>query len=161
MDGTSLKIFINDFFLALEGKELVEEKANANDFSEMEQEGLASKQYEESKNYYEKLVGGIETDSSLVEDKKDNEVCHQNIRQKLSIKNSEVKKVTKEVGVKTSTYFLSAFSYLLAKFGMDNESLFLTVHNGRTEDVKHSFGSYVKTYPLYTNLKIFRISGVY
>lgn len=153
MDGTSLKIFINDFFLALEGKELVEEKANANDFSEMEQEELASKQYEESKNYYEKLIGGIETDSSLVEDKKDNEVCHQNIRQKLSIKNSEVKKVTKEVGVKTSTYFLSAFSYLLAKFGMDNESLFLTVHNGRTEDVKHSFGSYVKTYPLYTNFE--------
>lgn len=153
MDGTSIKVFIDDFFLALEGKDLEKEKADANDYSLQEEADLKSKAYEEGKNYYEKLVGGIETDSSLVEDKKDNEISYQNIRQKLTIKNSDVKKVTKEVGVKTSTYFLGAFSYLLAKFGMDNESLFLTVHNARTEEVRHSFGSYVKTYPLYTNFE--------
>ena len=32
---------------------------------------------------------------------------------------------------------------------MENEALFLTVHNGRTDDVIRSMGSYVKTYPLY------------
>ena len=151
MDGTSIKNFIDDFFLALEGKELTPEAGDANQFAVNEEKSFNSKEYKDAKNYYEKLVGGIETDSSLVEDKKDEEVGWDNIRVNLKIKNSEVKEVTKKVGVKTSTYFLAAFSYLLAKYGMDTESLFLTVNNGRSEKEKHSFGSYVKTYPLYTN----------
>ena len=156
MDGTSLKIFIDDFFMALEGKSLIKEIGNANDFATNEKAVLNSEQYNEDKDYYDKLVGGVEIDSTLVEDKKDNDISYENIRTKLTIKNSEVKAIAKKVGVKTSTYFLAAFSYLLAKYGMDNESLFLTVNNGRTEDVKHSFGSYVKTYPLYTNFENIR-----
>ena len=153
MDGTSIKVFIDDFFSALEGKKLTKEAHDANEYSSNEEKSLKSKEYEDSKEYYEKLVGGIETDSSLVEDKKDVKVSYSTIHQKLHISNSKVKEVTKKLGIKTSTYFLSAFSYLLAKYGMDSESLFLTVNNARTEEVKHSFGSYVKTYPLYVNFE--------
>ena len=153
MDGTSIKIFIDDFFAALEGKELEKEKANANDYSLKEEKDLKSPEYKKCKDYYEKLVGGIETDSSLVEDKKDEEVSYASEKFNLSISNKKIKEVTTKLGIKTSTYFLAAFSYLLAKYGMDNESLFLTVNNARSEDVKRSFGSYVKTYPLYVNFE--------
>ena len=153
MDGTSIKIFIDDFFLALEGKELVQEKHDANEYSLKEQEELKSPFFKESKEYYEKLVGDVEVDSSLVENKKDETISYQSFKQKLSIKNKDVKKATTKVGVKTSTYFLAAFSYLLAKFNMDNEALFLTVNNARTKEVERSFGSFVKTYPLYMNFE--------
>ncbi len=151
MDGSSIAIFISDFFLALEGKELTKEASDANEFSNKEKADLKSKKYQEAKDYFEKLVGGVETDSTPVEDKADQDVSYGNIRVPLKVTNDEVKKITKRVGVKTSTFFLSAFSYLLSKINMENESLFLTVHNGRDESVKHSFGSYVKTYPIYLN----------
>lgn len=153
MDGLSIKVFIDDFFNALEGKELEKEKVSANEYALNEVKNIGSKQYEESKAYYDKLVGGIETDSSLVEDKKDEAIRYQNTHKKLTVSNSKVKRITKKLGIKTSSYFLAAFSYLLAKYGMDNESLFLTVNNSRTEEVKRSFGSYVKTYPLYVNFE--------
>ena len=151
MDGSSIHIFINDFFLALEGKELTKENSDANDFSEREVKSLKSKEYQEGKDYYEKLVGGIETDSTPVEDKQDKEVSYSNIRREIKITDKEVKSLTKKLKIKTSSFFLSAFSYLLSKINMENESLFLTVNNGRDESVSHSFGSYVKTYPLYLN----------
>lgn len=151
MDGTSIKIFIDDFFSALEGKKLEKEVVNANDYSLKEEKDLKSKEYQVCKDYYEKLVGGIETDSSLVEDKKDEEVSYKAFKQTLSISNSKVKEITNKLGIKTSTYFLASFSFLLAKYGMDSESLFLTVNNARSEEVKKSVGSYVKTYPLYVN----------
>ena len=151
MDGSSIHIFINDFFASLEGKELVKEKSDANDFSEREAKSLKSKEYQEAKDYYEKLVGGIETDSTPVEDKQDKDVSYANIRKEIKITDKEVKSLTKKLGIKTSSFFLSAFSYLLSKVNMENESLFLTVNNGRDESVIHSFGSYVKTYPLYLN----------
>ena len=153
MDGTSIKVFIDDFFLALEGKELEQEKSTANEYALLEEKNFGSKHYLESKEYYDILIGGVETDSSLVEDKKDDAISYGNIHQTLSISNSQIKEITKKVGVKTSTYFLSAFSYLIAKYGMDSESLFLTVNNSRNEDVRRSFGSYVKTYPLYINFE--------
>ncbi len=149
MDGSSIHIFINDFFNALENKELVKEKVDANEYSLKEKESLGSKEYEASKEYYEKLVGGVETDSTPVEDKADKEVSYGNIRIPLDITDEEVKSLTKKLKVKTSSFFLSAFSFLLSKINMENESLFLTVHNGRDESTSHSVGSYVKTYPLY------------
>lgn len=149
MDGTSLKIFIDDFFSSLENIELVREASDAYDYVNKENEIRNSDIYLEDKKYYENLLSGVETDSTLVEDKAEEIVSYSNIRTKLHICNEAVKKVTSKAGVKTSTYFLAAFSYLLSKINMENEALFLTVHNGRNEEVSHSFGSYVKTYPLY------------
>ena len=149
MDGSSIKIFIDDLFLALEGKPLIKETSNANDFALEEQKDLASDKYITAKAYYEKLVGDVECDSCLVEDKKDEVISYKNLRKELHISNKDVKKLTSKLGIKTSSFFLGAFAYLLSKYNMEDKALFLTVNNGRNEEVKHSFGSYVKTYPLY------------
>lgn len=149
MDGTSIHIFISDFLKALEGKKLEVEKSDANEFASKEEKDLKSKKYNEAKDYYEKLVGGVETDSTPVEDKQDKEVSWGNIRVPLEVTDKDVKVLTKKLGIKTSSFFLGAFSYLLSKINMENEALFLAVHNGRDESVARSVGSYVKTYPLY------------
>ena len=160
MDGTSLKVFIDDFLAALEGKELEKEKVDANDYSSKESESIKNKEYQSSKEYFEKLVGDVETDSTLVEDKIEETVSYHNIRRKISISDSEVKSVTKPLNIKTSSYFLAAFSYLLAKFNMDDSALFLTVNNARTEEVRRSFGSYVKTYPFYVHFEDENIENI-
>ena len=149
MDGTSLKVFIDDFYSTLENKELETEKSDVYDYTTEENKVRSSEVYQEDKDYYDRLLSGVETDSTLVEDKVDDKVSYGNIRTKLKISNEQVKKVTSKLGIKTSTYFLGAFSYLLSKINMENEALFLTVNNSRTKDVLHSFGCYVKTYPLY------------
>ncbi|MBE6133679.1 MAG: amino acid adenylation domain-containing protein [Erysipelotrichaceae bacterium] len=153
MDGTSIKIFIDDLFKALEGKQLEKEVGNANDFALNEAKIIENKDYQASKDYFEKLVGDVETDSTIVEDKADQEISYGNIRKSLKIKDEQVKKITKSLGIKTSSYFLGAFSFLLAKFNMDNEALFLTVNNARSEEVRNSFGSYVKTYPFFIHFE--------
>ena len=149
MDGTSLKIFIDDLFLALEGKEIKKEEATSIDYALNEEKVRKSKTFEEDKNYFDKLLSGVETDSTLVEDITLEQVSYQNIRRKISITNKEVKAITNKLKIKTSTFFLATFSYLLSKVNMENEALFLTVNNARDESSKRSFGSYVKTYPLY------------
>ena len=153
MDGTSLKIFIDDFLLALEGKPLEKEKEDANEFALKEQHVIENKEYQSSKEYFEKLVGDVETDSTLVDDKTEKEVSYGNIRRKISISDEEVKSITKPLKIKTSSFFLAAFAYLLAKINMDENALFLTVNNARSEGVKRSFGSYVKTFPFFVSFE--------
>ena len=153
MDGISLKLFIDDFLLALEGKPLKPELETANDYSLQESEWISDKKYQPSKDYFEKLVGDVETDSTIVEDKVEEQVSYQNIRRKISINDKQVKSITKPLNIKTSSFFLGAFAYLLAKFNMDEEALFLTVNNARNEKVRNSFGSYVKTYPFFIHFE--------
>ena len=153
MDGTSLKVFIDDFFSALEGKKLAKEIESANEYSLQEEEIINKKLYQSSKEYFEKLVGDVETDSTIVEDKIEETISYHNIRRKIAISDQEVKSVTKPLKIKTSTFFLTAFSYLLARFNMDDSALFLTVNNARNEKVLRSVGSYVKTYPFYVHFE--------
>jgi len=49
-----------------------------------------------------------------------------------------------------SNFFTTAYSYLLAKYNNEQESLFTTVYNGRTDKrFLHSVGMTVKTLPVY------------
>ena len=159
-DGTSLKIFIDDFFLALEGKKLEKEKETANEYALNEENWLKDKKYQSSKEYFEKLVGDVETDSTLVEDKVEQQVTYGNIRRKIAINDKTVKAITKPLNIKTSSFFLASFAYLLAKFNMDEAALFLTVNNARNKEVLHSVGSYVKTYPFYVEFNKTNITDI-
>ena len=152
-DGTAIRVFTQDFVRALNGEKLQKETYNANDAVLDEEKVLKSKEYIDAKNYYEKLLGGTEVDSTPIEDKKDSEISYGNIRRKITIQNSEVKAITSKLGIKTSTFFLTAFGYLLSKINMENEALFLTINNGRSEKAKDIVGHFVKTFPLYMQYK--------
>ena len=54
---------------------------------------MKSQTYLDSKDFYERLVGGVETDSTPVEDKADKEVSYGNIRVPLKITNEEVNSI--------------------------------------------------------------------
>ncbi len=148
-DGTSIALFLRDLFKALKGEALEKETYTANDVVEQEIKDLKSKKYDEAKAYYEKLLSSTETDSTPIEDKKDEKIGWSTIYKTLTIKNSEVKAFTNKLKLKTSTFFLASFGFLLSKINMENESLFLTIHNGRNEKMANTMGHFVKTFPMY------------
>ena len=148
-DGTSIKIFLDELVSLLEGKEILEETYNANDFSLDEEKLLKTKEYDDAKSYYEKMIIDPEVDSTIVYDKNDGKVKYKNYNTKLKIKDNEIKKLTKKLNIKTSSFHLACFSYLLSKMNMDNKSLFLTVNNGRNDKLNNTLGMFVKTYPFY------------
>ena len=148
-DGTSIKIFLDELVSLLEGKEILEETYNANDFSLDEEKLLKTKEYDDAKSYYEKMIIDPEVDSTIVYDKNDGEIKYKNYNTKLKIKDNEIKKLTKKLNIKTSSFHLACFSYLLSKMNMDNKSLFLTVNNGRNDKLNNTLGMFVKTYPFY------------
>jgi hypothetical protein len=152
-DGTSLKIFLDELSLLFEGKEIPKEKYDANDFALDELKALKSKEYDMAKSYFENMILDPEVDSTIVYDKSDGLVKYKNYNTKLKIKDDEIKKLTKKLNIKTSSFHLAAFSYLISKMNMDNKSLFLTVNNGRNNKLDNTLGMFVKTYPFYLEYK--------
>ena len=148
MDGSSLKLFIDEFLKALEGKELVKEVNDANSYAEEEKEILASSKYQEDKEYFQKIFDGTEIDSNIIEDKKEENISYDVIKADLNTDAKRIKEFVKKNNIKTSSFFIAAFNLLVSKINNDNNSLTLTVHNGRNDKVRNSFGCYIKTYPV-------------
>ncbi|MBR6071206.1 MAG: amino acid adenylation domain-containing protein [Acholeplasmatales bacterium] len=152
-DGTSLKLFTDELIKSYEGKKIDSEEYNANLYSVDEEKALKTKEYDNAKNYYEKLIVDSDVDSTIVYDKNDGKNEYKNYITKLKIKDSDIKKLTHKLNIKTSSFHLASFSYLLSKINMDDKALFLTVNNGRNEKLNNSVGMYVKTYPFYLEYK--------
>ncbi len=149
MDGTSLKLFIDEVTAAYEGRPLSPETVDANVWARQEAELLSSPRLAEDKAYWEKTVADPETDSGLIFDRNDGAPAYGFFKTKLFVSNQAVKGKTTLWQAKTSSYFAAAFGYLLSKINMDDKALFLTVSNGRNPDTQSSMGMFVKTFPLY------------
>ena len=149
MDGTGIDVFVNDFMNIYDGKSVKNEELSAEDFTEKEIKDRQSKLYDDGKAYYEKQFGGIECSSILPYDKQDPKPVFDRILGSLCIKNAEIHSFVKEKNIKTSSFFLSVYTYLLAKMNMEKEALIATVNNGRDASLRNSFGMFVKTIPFY------------
>ena len=152
-DGTSIKLFIDEILQAYEGKNIEDEKYDANKFALDEVKELASKKYDDAKLYFENMIKDPEVDSTIVYDKDDKKEEYHNYVTKLKIKNDDVKKFTNKLNIKTSSFFLASFGYLISKINMDDKALFLTVNNGRNKELSNTMGMFVKTYPMYLENK--------
>ena len=151
-DCTSAKVFFDCIFGLYDGKSFEAEKYNANDLVLDEIKDLESEKYKNAKAYFEKAILDPECDSNIIFDKSDGITKYDVFRVNLNVKNDTVKKITKKYNIKTSSFFLATFSYLLAKVNMDNKALFLTINNGRNEKLLNSVGMFVKTYPFYAEI---------
>ena len=152
-DGGSIKLFIDQVFEIYDGKQVPSETEDAEQFSETEKKLIGGEEYAKAKKYYLDTFGGIECSSVLVYDKKDDVEKHNVITRRLNTKREEVSAFVKSRGIKSSAFFVSAFTLLLSKINMENEALIATVHNGRTETTKNSAGMFVKTFPFYSKFE--------
>ena len=149
IDGTGTGTVIRDIFDIYEGREVPAEVCTAEEYAEKELAARNTEAYGKAKSYYEKTFGGIECSSALPFDKSDGTPHYGLLKHDLTIKNSEVNPFVKSKKVKTSTFFLSAFAYLISKMNMEKEALLGTINNGRNADTVDSLGMFAKTLPFY------------
>ena len=152
MDGFSLKMYLDEFAAAYDGSftNVPEAFTCIDDAQEKADVKANADEMKAHEDYFMERFGGLDVDSSLVEDKKDEAVGYGRIRVDLpSVSDKDVAKTLKQYGIHRSAFFLGAYALTLAQATFLEEVFFLTVNNGRSEKVKRSFGMYVKTLPFH------------
>ena len=152
-DGNSIKLFIDSLDVLYTNKDIEKEKQSSFEYSLVEEKALKSDEFKKAEAYFKEKYSGLDVESTIVEDIKDEVVSHNVVKRELKISPQVVRLFTKKEGIKTSSYFISAFLFLLSKVNMDKETLIATIHNGRNEDLKNTFGMFVRTFPLYMNFE--------
>ena len=148
-DGTSLGLFLQQLPALYEGRKVPAEKYNGGELAKQEEKQRASDAWEQAKTYYTELFGGVENSPLPPFDFKKDRPAHGRVVHRLSVSAAEVAAYVKGRGLKTSAFFLGAFSWLLAKMNGEKEALLATIHNGRTPDNAGTAGMFVRTLPFY------------
>ena len=149
-DGSSYHIIVCDVETAYNGGTLAPEEMSMQEFALAEAEMRKTPAFEEGKQWYAQNFDCGDTFTQLMPDL---EIPEHTDGQKFRVLGTDMDRVDafcKTNGIKKSTFFTSAYSFLLAKYNNEQESLFATVFNGRTEPkFQHSVGMTVKTLPVY------------
>ena len=149
-DGTSYNVIIRDVEAAYNGGTLAPEEMTLRELALAETEMRKTPAFEEGKQWYAQTFDCGDTFTQLIPDL---EIPGQSDAYQVRVLGIDMDRVDafcKANDVKKSALFTAAYSYLLAKYNNDQESLFTTVYNGRTEPkFKHSVGMTVKTVPVY------------
>ena len=149
-DGTSYNIIIHDVETAYNGGTLAPEEMSMQEFALAEAEMRKTPAFEEGKQWYAQNFDCGDTFTQLLPDLEIPERTDSHLVRVLDTDMARVDTFCKTNGIKKSTFFTAAYAYLLAKYNNDQESLFTTVYNGRTEPkFQHSVGMTVKTLPVY------------
>ena len=149
-DGTTLKVMLTDVESAYNGKALEAEMMTMREVAIAEDEMRKTPAFEEAKQWYAQNFDCGDTFTQLIPDLDILERSEANLVRVLSADTERVETFCKVNGIYKNTLFTAAYAYLLAKFNNEQESLFTTVYNGRTDQrFLHSVGMTVKTLPVY------------
>ena len=150
-DGTSYNIIIHDVETAYNGGTLAPEEMTMQELALAEVEMRKTPAFEEGKQWYAQNFDCGDTFTQLLPDREIPGQSDAHQVRLLGIDMDRVDAFCKNNGIKKSAFFTAAYAYLLAKYNNEQESLFNTVYNGRTEPkFQHSVGMTVKTLPVYS-----------
>ena len=120
------------------------------ELAQIEADGRETPAFEEAKKWYAANFDCGDTFTQFMPDLEEPERRKDSMLRTLSIDLKRVDDYCKQNGVFKSTLFTTAYAFLLAKFNNEQESLFNTVYNGRTDKrFARSIGMTVKTLPVY------------
>ena len=149
-DGTSLRILRDDIEKAYNGETLEPEELTMLQLSDIEAEQRQGPAFEEGKKWYAEHFDCSDTFTQLIPDLEDSMHTEASFLRTLNVEMSAVDDFCKANGIFRSNFFTMAYSFLLAKYNNEQESLFNTVYNGRTDKrFLNSIGMVVKTLPVY------------
>lgn len=149
-DGTSLKVMLRDIDKAYRGEELEPEALTMAQVALNEAEQRKSPAFDQAKQWYAENFNCSDTFTQIIPDREDPVHSEDSLLRVLDTDMTRVDDFCKQHGVFKSTLFTSAFAFLLAKYNNEDESLFTTVYNGRSDKCfAHSVGMTVKTLPVY------------
>ena len=149
-DGITLKVMLADVEAAYNGKVLDAETMTMQEVALAEDEMRKTPAFEEAKQWYAQNFDCGDTFTQLIPDLDEQECSEASLVRVLDTDTERVETFCKANGIYKNTLFTAAYAYLLAKFNNEQESLFTTVYNGRTDQrFLHSVGMTVKTLPVY------------
>ena len=150
VDGTSMSIMLDDINKAY-GNEAIEPEAMTQaDIAIGEVAQRQSESFAQAKQWYASQFDCGDTFTQLIPDLEDPVHREASMLRTLHVDMARVDAFCKEKGIFRSTLFTSAYAFLLAKFNNEQEALFCTVYNGRSNsEMAHSLGMFVKTLPVY------------
>ncbi len=150
VDGTSMQLMLSDIDKAYRGITPEKEEISQAEVSKNEQAQRESPFFEESKQWYASHFDCGDVFTPLIPDLEETTVTEGSLLHTLATDPSRVNAFCKEHGIFRSTLFTAAYSFLLAKFNNEQESLFTTVYNGRDDKrMGRTVGMLVKTLPVY------------
>ena len=149
-DGGSMDIMLYDVEAAYNGNTLAPEEMTQQELALAEAEKRLTPAFEEGKQWYAQNFDCGDTFTQLLPDREIPERSDTHLLRILGTDMQRVSAFCKANGIKKSTLLNATYAYLLAKYNNEQEALFTTVYNGRTEPkFLHSTGMAVKTLPVY------------
>ena len=150
VDGTSMHLLLADIDKAYHGLTLEKEEVSLAEVAANEEAQRQTAAFKEAKEWFAKNFDCGDVFTQLIPDLEGAAVTEDSLLHTLNVSIESVENFCKEHGIFKSTFFTSAYSFLLAKFNNEQESLFTTVFNGRQDKrLQHTVGMFVKTLPVY------------
>ena len=149
-DGTTLKVMLSDIDKVYGGGTLEPEAMTMAEVALAEAELRKTSAFDEGKQWYTQNFDCGDCFTQLMPDLEEPEHSEASMVRTLDVEMAEVDAFCKEKGIFKSNFFTTVYSFLLAKYNNEQESLFTTIYNGRTDKrFLHSVGMTVKTLPVY------------
>ena len=149
-DGTSMLIFLHDLNKAYKGEVISPEEFTGFDLALEESRLRNTEAYQEAKEWYESVFGGVELDSMPVPDVHQEEIKFASYDFDLELSPESMNKFCEKSGISANVLNIGAFGKLLGTFVNSKESLFATIYNGRNSSkVERTVDMMVKTLPVY------------
>ena len=149
-DGTTLKVMLSDVDKAYGGGVLEPEAMTMAEVAMAEAELRKTAAFDEGKQWYAQNFDCGDCFTQLMPDLEETEHSEASIVRTLGVDMARVDAFCKDNGIFKSNFFTTVYSFLLAKYNNEQESLFTTIYNGRTDKrFLHSVGMTVKTLPVY------------
>ena len=149
-DGTTLKVMLSDIDKVYGGGTLEPEAMTMAEVAMAEAELRKTAAFDEGKQWYARNFDCGDCFTQLMPDLEEPEHTEASMVRTLDVDMADVDAFCKENGIFKSNFFTTAYSFLLAKYNNEQESLFTTIYNGRTDKrFLHSVGMTVKTLPVY------------
>jgi amino acid adenylation domain-containing protein/thioester reductase-like protein len=150
VDGTSMSLMLEDINKAYGHEAIAQEELTLAETAADEVEKRQSPAFEEAKKWYAAHFDCGDTFTQLIPDLENPIHSEGSLLRTLHTDMARVETFCKEHGIFKSTLFTSAYAFLLAKYNNEQESLFCTVYNGRSDKrMAHTVGMFVKTLPVY------------
>ena len=150
VDGTSMQLMLQDIDKAYRGEPITPEELTMMDLAVDEAAKRQTPAFEEAKQWYALNFDCGDTFTQFMPDVEETQHSEDSLLRTLSLDMARVEDFCKRHGVFKSTLFTTAYAFLLAKFNNEQEALFTTVYNGRSDKrFAHSVGMAVKTLPVY------------
>ncbi len=152
-DGASRRVLLADIEKVYQGGSLQPEERTLADVAKEEAALVGTPTYEADKQWFAEQFDCGDLYSPLLSDvvvNSERAAADGKLTRTMDIDAAQVEAYCKEYGIYKSTFFTSAYAFLLAKFNNEAQALFSTIHNGRTDSrLAHSMAMLVRTVPVF------------